>query len=427
MIQQKNDVVIVGGGLGGLTTAALLARRGLRVTLLERAKTLGGRGATHERGGYFFNQGAHAFYRGGAAMRVLRALGVEPRGHQPPVSGIAIAHGTTHALPATLGSMLTSSLLSFSAKLQGVKLFGRLARFDTRALANVSWNDFIAREVSDLSMRDTLEAFVRVSTYANAPDLVSAGKTIDQLRLAQNPGVLYVDEGWQSIVDAVMTIATNHGAAIHLGASVERASHENGEWIVSLKDGETVRGRSLVLATGPLAARALVQSQTLADAASRAVPSRVACLDVALERLPNHEATFALGVDRPLYLSVHSKSSRVAPSGTALVSTMKYLSPSEPHDARADRAELEALLDLLQPGWRELLVDEQWLPSMVATNALALAKNGDRISSQIPDAPELFAVGDWVGDEGMLLDAALASAESAASRILTTTGVAKVA
>jgi pyruvate/2-oxoglutarate dehydrogenase complex dihydrolipoamide dehydrogenase (E3) component len=64
---------------------------------------------------------------------------------------------------------------------------------------------------------------------------------------------------------------------------------------------------------------------------------------------------------------------------------------------------------------------------MIATNALVLAKNGDRISSQISDAPELFAVGDWVGDEGMLLDAALASAESAAARIIAMAGVAKVA
>lgn len=427
MRKDKCDVVIVGGGLGGLSTAALLGRSGLRVTVLDRAKGVGGRAATNERGGYFFNQGAHAFYKGGAAARVLRGLGIVPVGRQPAAGGIAVAFGKAHILPATLGSMLTTALLSFSAKVQGAKLFARLGSYDTKKLANVTWTEFVAREVPDPSMRAALEAFVRVATYANAPDLVSAGATIDQLRIAQNPGVLYVDEGWQTITNAVAKTATDVSVTIRTSARVEHAHREDGEWCVTTEDGETFRCTSLVLATGPLTAKSIVASQALEAAAARATPAHIACLDVALERLPNPKATFALGVDQPTYFSVHSKSCRVAPPGAAFVSTMKYLEPGAPHDARADRAELETMLDLLQPGWRPLLVDEQWLPSMIATNALRLAKNCDRISSQIPDTSGLFVVGDWVGDEGMLLDAALASAESAANQIVRTSAVAKVA
>lgn len=35
------QVVVIGGGIGGLTTAALLARRGYRVQLFEQAAQLG--------------------------------------------------------------------------------------------------------------------------------------------------------------------------------------------------------------------------------------------------------------------------------------------------------------------------------------------------------------------------------------------------
>src|SRR6266481_5388558 len=51
------EVVVVGGGIGGLTTAALLAARGLSVCLLERQSTPGGCVALFEKFGYTFENG----------------------------------------------------------------------------------------------------------------------------------------------------------------------------------------------------------------------------------------------------------------------------------------------------------------------------------------------------------------------------------
>ena len=43
------DIAFVGSGLGGLMAAALLARRGFSVTVVERSDTFGGAAATHAR------------------------------------------------------------------------------------------------------------------------------------------------------------------------------------------------------------------------------------------------------------------------------------------------------------------------------------------------------------------------------------------
>ena len=50
-------VVIVGAGLGGLSAAAHLARRGVDVTVLERGATPGGKAGRLELGGYTFDTG----------------------------------------------------------------------------------------------------------------------------------------------------------------------------------------------------------------------------------------------------------------------------------------------------------------------------------------------------------------------------------
>src|ERR1700752_2530905 len=51
------DVVVVGGGIGGLTVAALLSARGMNVCLLERQSQVGGVIARVEFSGYDFEPG----------------------------------------------------------------------------------------------------------------------------------------------------------------------------------------------------------------------------------------------------------------------------------------------------------------------------------------------------------------------------------
>jgi 15-cis-phytoene desaturase len=57
----KYDSIIVGGGLAGLSAAALLAKKGKRILLFERGN-LGGRAVTINIKGFKFNFGAHAIY-----------------------------------------------------------------------------------------------------------------------------------------------------------------------------------------------------------------------------------------------------------------------------------------------------------------------------------------------------------------------------
>lgn len=74
------DLVVIGGGMGGLATAALARHRGLRVAMLEAHTTLGGCAGYFRRGPYTFDAGATALMGledGEPVGDLLRILGVD--------------------------------------------------------------------------------------------------------------------------------------------------------------------------------------------------------------------------------------------------------------------------------------------------------------------------------------------------------------
>src|SRR5690606_16581736 len=54
----KFDVAVIGGGIGGLATAARLQRRGLSTAVLERHSVVGGCASYYQRKGFTFDVGA---------------------------------------------------------------------------------------------------------------------------------------------------------------------------------------------------------------------------------------------------------------------------------------------------------------------------------------------------------------------------------
>jgi phytoene dehydrogenase-like protein len=405
--------VVVGGGLAGLAAATLLRRAGREVDLVERAPTFGGRARTQVRDGFRLNFGPHALYLQGAAASVLGELGLPAPGAPPPADGRLTDGEVERPLPATPLALLRYRGLPVRSRLAALRFFAAVARGEPPP-AHHSFDDWLASRGTPDDLARLLRVFLRLSTYVAASDRLSAKAAVHQLRQALG-GVRYVDGGWETLVAGLTDRARAAGVRLHADTAVRSVRAEHGGVRIGLRDGATLGARCVVLAVGPARAVALLGPQASGDLrryAAAARPVLAACLDLGLRRLPRPEVDFALDLDGPRYLGCHSVARGLAPPGAVLLQLAHY-----GEDDGGARSGLETWLDRLQPGWRSEVLVQRWLPAARVSEVLPEAGLGGldgrpRVDGAGPDG--VLLCGDWVGDEGLLSDASLASARAAA-------------
>ncbi len=399
------DVIVVGGGLAGLAAGATAAQAGASVVVLE-ARRPGGRARTTEREGFVFNLGAHALYRGGPGMDVLQDLGVRPQGSPPPLRDYQVlADGELHTMPSGPGSLLRTTAVSVRSKVQLAKLLARLPRMEAAASAGVSVDDWIGSHELRPDGERLLQALIRIGTYGSDFERMSAEAAIRQLQHAAAKGVLYLDGGWAQLIE---------GLSAHVEvrrASVTSVMPAPGGGAEITTDAGTFAARSVVIAAGtPAAVLALLPAGVDTGWGDVGDPVVAACLDSGVSQVPT--PGYVLALDEPVYATTQAPPARQAPPGCAVVAVLRY----GVRTADSDRTQLEHYRAVAGVAEEDVVTD-RFLARMVVTGAMPLARNGGlhgRPATSLPSVPGVYVAGDWVGPEGMLADAALASGRAAA-------------
>ncbi len=249
--------VVIGGGIGGLSTAALLAKAGMKVTVLEAREKVGGRAYIWEKDGFKFDMGPSWYLMpdafdqwfklmGTSADAELNLVRLDPA-YQTRNEGFGdkllireslednkrlfdeIEPGAGERLQAYLDSAEDAYRLSVKHFLYTnfrdarsffhPEVLARAARFIKHLLTSL--DSFAGKHVTDKRLRKILNfpaVFLGASPY-DTPSMYHLMTHVDM-----NVGVFYPMGGFYTIIEAVERIAKRHGVDIRTNSPVSKIS-----------------------------------------------------------------------------------------------------------------------------------------------------------------------------------------------------------
>jgi isorenieratene synthase len=301
------EAVVVGGGIAGVSAAVVLAERGVAVTLLEAAPTLGGRlGAwphtLPDGTEQVVEHGFHAFFRHYYTWRcLLRRIDPELAFLQPVGGYPVIARtwppedltGLPTAPPLNLVALFARSPSLGLRDLVGSDqaLASELLAYE-RERTTALFDDVPAAEflaglgMSDRAQAMLFEAFAR--SFFTQPGALSAAELIAMFHYYflgnpegigfDAPSADYLTCIWQPFA----AYLDRHGARVRTDAAVCSVAPTRGHrWRVQLTGDVALETRHLVLATEPAALRALFAASPEAAEAAPVLARKAAAVAVA--------------------------------------------------------------------------------------------------------------------------------------------------
>ncbi len=250
-------VFVIGAGVGGLTTAALLARDGHAVSVFEKAGRVGGRTASTTFRNHILDNGFHImpFYKKSAVFEVLKKLGIESDVRLAKVDRIAFYSGAAfHRYPRGIADLLRLSMIPFASRLALLRILLPMAfasmekaeEWDGRALDEITQN-------LDPSAGAFFDA-VCMLAFADTADHVSLGEfartmiRANPFRGGTSEFAYPGDGGYDAISKALARYVVANGGEVRLGSPVRsvRVSGSRVEGIV-LEDGGFLPSRCVVV------------------------------------------------------------------------------------------------------------------------------------------------------------------------------------
>ncbi len=263
----KKHAIVIGSGIGGITTAANLAKRGYKVTIFEKNAFPGGRCGCYEKDGHRFDIGATFLMMPGIYEEAFALLGKDMFEEMElfrvdPIYKVKFSNQKQLVFSSDMAFMQKQfEELEKGSFDRFLKLMSRGFHIYDRSMAMINRNYFSPFDISLLKYPFLLfkykafhDHYKYISRYFRSEEL-RAFFTFQNLYLGQNPysssgmytflpfmelsdGVYFPKGGMHKVAETLLSIAEAYGVRLELKSPVLRIDVEGKRATgVTLKDG----------------------------------------------------------------------------------------------------------------------------------------------------------------------------------------------
>lgn len=247
------DVIVIGGGLGGLTTGSLLAHEGKKVCVLEQSDIIGGCCSTFDMNGYRFDVGATIVELIRPLEIVFEKMGKSLNDYvdlQPcdPIYSFITPEGKRFTIPTdieetnkvikemapedydswkkfeefgmwlldyAMDAMLTTDMNTFSSALKLLLKYPKVYKIAPTFLKN---HEMVVKKA--FKNPDMLASVSFQSFFAGAPPYLGSG-IFGMIALSEHLGIYYPKGGMIAIPEGIMNAGKEFGLEVRTNTKVE--------------------------------------------------------------------------------------------------------------------------------------------------------------------------------------------------------------
>lgn len=404
-------VGIVGAGLGGLVTAALLAKRGRQVVVMERSPIPGGRSHVLSRDGFTMSYGAHAVLapKQEPMRSIVRELDLQMTYRKASLSQFKLLMGgKVISSPLGFGALTSPAISGLFNHLKCLKQFYQMVKQAPSFPPDLSVGQWIRENVSNPDIANVLSAYASLSVYDGALDLYSMNRFVELTarEYERNEPLSYM--GYDVLLAELQRTITNNGGRIVFGKAVSELVVEDDRVKGVLCAGERHEFDDVVLNVPPNGLGKLLSDPSLANEFGDYLhqPAHyVFVYDLMLSKRLRGDIGNLLDLDEGFYINDYGLNNPASvPAGGQLINGLKFLTAQEQLDdghAKGSQAAFETLLHNVYPGWEKHVVHKR-IVNRAMVNGIARRTDAKLLPLQSRAVGGLYLVGDSTQGSGGL-------------------------
>ncbi|TYP72093.1 phytoene desaturase family protein [Paenibacillus methanolicus] len=404
-------VGIVGAGLGGLVTAALLAKRGHQVVVMERSPIAGGRSHVVTKNGFTMSYGAHAVLapKQEPLRSIVRELELPMAYRKASLAKFKLLmNGRVISSPLGFGALTSPAISGLFNHMKCVKQFYQMVKQAPVFPPTLSVGQWIRDNVSNPEIAKVLTAYASLSVYDGALDLFSMNRFVELTgpEYEKNEPLSYM--GYDVLLEELQKAVTNNGGRILFGKPVSDLIVEADRVKGVVCGDERIAFDEVVLNAPTKELGKLLGYPSLAEEFGgyfNQPAHYVFVYDLMLSKRLRGDIGNLLDLDGGFYINDYGLNNPSSvPPGGQMINGLKFLTAQEQSDdghAKGSQAAFESLLHNVYPGWEKHVVHKRMI-NRAMVNGIARRTDAKLLPLQSQSVRGLYLVGDSTQGSGAL-------------------------